>query len=65
MLVHMLCPMQVSVLAYVWIFAKKDVGEAALLNILLAANNTVIIGLPIMEATWGTVGRYVSLLTSK
>lgn len=56
---------QVAILVYVWVFAKKDVGEAALLNLLLAANNTVIIGLPIMDSTWGSIGRYIALLSSE
>jgi hypothetical protein len=42
---------------------KRDVGEAGLLNLLLTANNTVIMGLPIMNATWGAVGRKTALLT--
>ncbi len=50
-------------LVFVRIFKKGDVGEAALLNLLLGANNTIIVGLPIMTATFGTDGRYIALLT--
>jgi hypothetical protein len=38
-------------------------GNAAILNLLLTANNTWIIGLPVMEATFGSAGRLVALLT--
>mmetsp|Transcript_10038 Transcript_10038/g.27425 ORF Transcript_10038/g.27425 Transcript_10038/m.27425 type:complete len:888 (+) Transcript_10038:208-2871(+) len=55
---------QVLIIAYVWTFGKKYWAEAGLQNLLLTANNTIMIGLPIMEATWGKAGRFIALLTA-
>jgi len=35
-------------MAYTWVFGKRDWAEAGLQNLLLTANNTIMIGLPIM-----------------
>ncbi|EFJ47638.1 hypothetical protein VOLCADRAFT_91985 [Volvox carteri f. nagariensis] len=40
------------------------VGDAGLLNLVLTANNTVIVGLPVMEATFPRMGGRLSLLTA-
>jgi predicted permease len=56
-------PVQAIISVYVALFAKRDLGEAAVLNLLLTANNTFIIGLPIMNATFGSTGRFIALLT--
>ena len=54
---------QLGIILYTWLFNKGNLLEAALLNLIFNANNTVIMGLPIMYATTGPVGARVSLLT--
>lgn len=38
----LLLPPQVGVVVWTWFFGGRDVGEAALLNMLLTANNAII-----------------------
>ncbi len=40
---------QLGILLYTWLFNSRDLGDAGLLNSLLTANNTVIVGLPVMQ----------------
>nr|ARO50094.1 hypothetical protein [Yamagishiella unicocca] len=54
---------QVGIVAYTWMREGRTTGDAGLLNLVLTANNTVIVGLPVMEATFPDVGGKLSLLT--
>lgn len=53
---------QLLVILWVWKFKKKDWGEAGFLNLMLVANNYGMVGLPVMNATFGQPGRSISLL---
>ncbi|GLI64920.1 hypothetical protein VaNZ11_008314 [Volvox africanus] len=55
---------QVGILLYVWLCNGHTIGDAGLLNLVLTANNTVIVGLPVMEATFPDMGGRLSLLTA-
>ncbi|KAG2438062.1 hypothetical protein HXX76_005672 [Chlamydomonas incerta] len=55
---------QAGILVYTWIFNGRNTGDAGLLNLVLTANNTVIVGLPVMNATFPEVGGPVALLTA-
>ncbi|MEW5311229.1 MAG: hypothetical protein WDW38_002961 [Sanguina aurantia] len=53
---------QVSIVLYTWLVTRGDVSEAAFLNLALCANNYGLIGIPVMEATFGAEGRGLSLI---
>ncbi|GLC32936.1 hypothetical protein PLESTM_000005500 [Pleodorina starrii] len=55
---------QFGILLYVWLVRGRTIGDAGLLNLVLTANNTVIVGLPVMEATFPQRGGRLSLLTA-
>ncbi|KAG2450686.1 hypothetical protein HYH02_004525 [Chlamydomonas schloesseri] len=55
---------QAGILVYTWVFNGRNTGDAGLLNLVLTANNTVIVGLPVMNATFPEVGGPVALLTA-
>nr|AIF73521.1 hypothetical protein [Volvox ferrisii] len=52
------------IVLYKWLRPSQGPRDAALLNLVLTANNTIIVGLPVMEATFPKEGSRLSLLSA-
>ncbi|GFR50505.1 hypothetical protein Agub_g12770, partial [Astrephomene gubernaculifera] len=55
---------QAGITCWAWLSRGHNTGRAAVINLVLTANNTVIVGLPVMQATFPDAGARLSLLSA-